>query len=119
MARILSSSAVRVHDSQAYTKMDVIRERISRSMELREILLSFQTVSNLSMLLLFVLSWRVGMQLPEEKKSVADHCMNSYRFVQAEQADRGSISLGTCRNSLFSRKERRESVFEGNSRFTN
>ena len=36
------SSAVRVHDSQAYRKMDVTRERISRMLELREILLSIQ-----------------------------------------------------------------------------
>ena len=35
--------AVRVHDSQAYRKMDVTRERISRILELREILLSIQT----------------------------------------------------------------------------
>ena len=34
---------MRVHDSQAYRKMDVTRERISRILELREILLSFQT----------------------------------------------------------------------------
>ena len=34
---------MRVHDSQAYRKMDVKRERISRILELREILLSFQT----------------------------------------------------------------------------
>ena len=40
---LLWSSAVRVHDSQAYRKMDVTRERISRFLELREILLSFQT----------------------------------------------------------------------------
>ena len=33
---------MRVHDSQAYTKMDVTRERISCILELREILLSFQ-----------------------------------------------------------------------------
>ena len=32
-----------VHDSQAYRKMDVTGERISRILELREILLSFQT----------------------------------------------------------------------------
>ena len=31
------------HDSQAYRKMDVIRECVSRILELREILLSFQT----------------------------------------------------------------------------
>ena len=37
---LLLSSAVRVHDSQAYRKMDVIREHISRIFELREILLS-------------------------------------------------------------------------------
>ena len=37
----------------------VTRERISRILELREILLSFQTFSTLSMLLLPVLSWRV------------------------------------------------------------
>ena len=48
MARILLwSSAVRVHDSQAYRKMDVTRERISRILELREILLSFQNGFNL------------------------------------------------------------------------
>ena len=39
---LLWSSAVRVHDSQAYRKMDVTRERISL-LELREILLSIQT----------------------------------------------------------------------------
>ena len=32
-----------VHDSQAYRKMDVTRERISRILQLREILRSFQT----------------------------------------------------------------------------
>ena len=40
---LLWSSAVRVHDSQAYRTMDVTRERISRILELREILLSIQT----------------------------------------------------------------------------
>ena len=40
---LLWSSAVRVHDSQAYRKMDVTRERINRILELREILLSLQT----------------------------------------------------------------------------
>ena len=34
---------MRVHDSQAYRKMDVTRERISCILELTEILLSFQT----------------------------------------------------------------------------
>ena len=34
---------MRVHDSQAYRKMDVTRERIGRSLELREILLSILT----------------------------------------------------------------------------
>ena len=33
---------MRVHDSHAYRKMDVTRERISRILELREILLSIQ-----------------------------------------------------------------------------
>ena len=37
---------MRVHDSQAYRKMDVTREHISRILELREILLSFQTGFN-------------------------------------------------------------------------
>ena len=36
-----------VHDSQAYRKVDVTRERISFILELREILLSFQTGCNL------------------------------------------------------------------------
>ena len=39
---LLLSSAVRVHDLQAYRKMDVTRERISRVLGLREILLSIQ-----------------------------------------------------------------------------
>ena len=43
---LLWSSAVRVHDSQAYRKIDVTRECISRILELREILLSFQTGIN-------------------------------------------------------------------------
>ena len=38
---------MRVHDSQAYKKMDVTRECISHILELREILLSFQTGFNL------------------------------------------------------------------------
>ena len=48
MARIfLCSSAVRVHDSQAYKMMDVTRERVSHVLELKEMLLSFQTSFNL------------------------------------------------------------------------
>ena len=47
MARILLCSfAVRVHDSQAYGKIDVRRERISRILELGEILLLFQSGIN-------------------------------------------------------------------------
>ena len=34
---------MRVHDSQAYRKMDVTRELISRILELRDMFLSFQT----------------------------------------------------------------------------
>ena len=44
---ILWCSAVRVHDSLAYRKMDVTRERISNILGLRKILLSFQTSFNL------------------------------------------------------------------------
>ena len=40
---LLWSSAVRVHDSQTYRNMDVARERISRILELRKLLLSIQT----------------------------------------------------------------------------
>ena len=36
-----------IYDSQAYRKIDVLRERISRILELREVLLSFQTGFNL------------------------------------------------------------------------
>ena len=43
MAGIFLSFAVRVHDSKAYRKIDVIRERISRILELTEMFLSFQT----------------------------------------------------------------------------
>ena len=38
---------MRVHDSQAYRKMDVTQERISYILVLREIFLSFQTGFNL------------------------------------------------------------------------
>ena len=38
---------MRVHDSQGYRKVDVTRERISLILELREMLLSFQTGFNL------------------------------------------------------------------------
>ena len=44
---LLWSSALRVHDSQAYRKMDVTRERFSCILELREILMSNQTDFNL------------------------------------------------------------------------
>ena len=44
---LLWSSAVRDHDSQTYRKMDVTRERFSRILELREILLLFKTNFNL------------------------------------------------------------------------
>ena len=44
---LLWGSSVRVQDSQAYRKMDVTRERISRILELREVLLSFQCGFNL------------------------------------------------------------------------
>ena len=47
MARILCSSAVGVHGSQAYRKMDVTGERIGHIVELGEILVSFQTGFNL------------------------------------------------------------------------
>ena len=41
---------MRVHDSHSYRKMDVTRERISRILELKEILLSFQTARKLTRL---------------------------------------------------------------------
>ena len=41
------SSTVRVYDSQAHRNTDATSERISRTLELREILLSFQTGFNL------------------------------------------------------------------------
>ena len=40
---LLCSFAVRVHDSQAYRKMDVTRECISHMLELRKMPLSLQT----------------------------------------------------------------------------
>ena len=39
--------AVMVHDSQAYRNMDVTREHISRILELRKILLTFQSLFSL------------------------------------------------------------------------
>ena len=54
------SSAMRVDDSQACSKMDVTREHISRIFELREMLCRSQLVSTLLMLLSSVLSWRIS-----------------------------------------------------------
>ena len=45
---VLWNSAVRVHDSQAYRKVDVTRVCVSRILEMGEILLSFQTGFNLA-----------------------------------------------------------------------
>ena len=45
---LLLRSAVRVHNSQTYRKIDVTRESIRRISKLREILLSFQTGFNLT-----------------------------------------------------------------------
>ena len=42
-----SAVTVKVHDSQAYRKMDVTKERFGRVLELREIFLSFKTVFSL------------------------------------------------------------------------
>ena len=67
---LLSSSAVRVHDLQAYKKMDVTRERINHILKLRKMLLSikdlklvtvssfcpFTLISVLLPLVLFVIS---------------------------------------------------------------
>ena len=44
---LLWNSALRVHDSHAYRKMDVTRERIRRILGQREIHLLFQTGFNL------------------------------------------------------------------------
>ena len=52
---LLWSSAVRVHESQAYSKTDVTRERIIPILEQKKML-----VSTLSMLLSSVLSWRIS-----------------------------------------------------------
>ena len=43
---LLRSAPVRVHDLQAYKNMDVTRDRIGRIVELRKILLPFQTGFN-------------------------------------------------------------------------
>ena len=43
---LLRSSAVKVHASEAYRKMDVTRERISRILEMRQMLMSFQNYFN-------------------------------------------------------------------------
>ena len=57
---LLWSSAVRVHDSQAYRKVDVTRQRISCILELKTYSCRSKLVSALSILLLPVVSWRVS-----------------------------------------------------------
>ena len=66
---LLWSSAVKVHDSQAYRKMDVTRGLISRILELTEILLSFQTGFNLVNASVVVLSWN-----PRQCLTVSSFC---------------------------------------------
>ena len=60
---LLWSSAVRVHDSQAYRQMDVTRDSISRILELREF----------SMLLLSMLSW-LGILISYNWAQVLEAC---------------------------------------------
>ena len=69
---LLWSSAVRVHNSQAYRKMDVTRERISRILELREILLSIQTgfsLVNVAVICVYKLSTAFGLIEPAKYTS--------------------------------------------------
>ena len=57
---------MKVHDSQAYSKMDVTRERISCILVLREILLSFQSSFNLvnAAVVCGILESISGLELP-------------------------------------------------------
>ena len=61
---LLLSSAVRVYDSQAYRKVDVTRERICRILELREILLSFESGFSLvnAAVICAILESRLGLE---------------------------------------------------------
>ena len=75
---LLCNSAVRMHDSQAYRKMDVSPNIhlpvVSHNLELKEMFLSFQTGFNFTSaavvcVLLSVLSWRVcisGLELSSD-----------------------------------------------------
>ena len=56
---------MRVHDSQAYRKMDVTRERISRVLELREILLSIQIGFSLVIAAVACASWIAQASQPQ------------------------------------------------------
>ena len=88
MACILPwSCAVRVHDSQAYRKMDMTRERISCILELREILLSIQTG--------FSLGWTGMSQV--FKKNLCTHCgLNTKEHAPWYQSRRLQQASGWC-----------------------
>ena len=66
---------MRVHDSQAYRKMDVTRERIS-ILELKEILLSFQTGFNLvnAAVIYAILESISGLEPSSVTSSVLEAC---------------------------------------------
>ena len=104
---LLWSSAVRVNDSQAYRKMDVTRERISHILELREILLSFQTGSYLKA----VISASVNM-LPRCKLSTLD-CRRAQAWLRMDFWTRrkcldgsgsATLSLVPSRNAAWAQR---------------
>ena len=61
---------MRVHNSQAYRKMDVTREDISLALELREILLSFIKSQFAPHVTLILRSARRKMKLNEQNRHI-------------------------------------------------
>ena len=65
---------MRVHDSQAYRKMDMTRERISCILELTEILMSFKTGFSLGKE-----GIPAGERLDHCETGESDYCPRSFR----------------------------------------
>ena len=65
---------MRVHDSQAYRKMNVTKERFSRILELTEILLSFQTAFNVVNAVVFAILERLGTLISYDCTQVLEAC---------------------------------------------
>ena len=74
-----------VQDSQAYRKMDVTRNHISRILELREILMSIQTGFNLVNVAVLITLWGSSRETIQ--------CNFVWLIIQGQRSDCTSIII--------------------------